>query len=148
MEFWRTLVVEFWRILVVDLWETLANNSGVVIAVFTVVLAVTTIVYVVVSVKLLKQSRNALLADITLRVMGTCRKEIKVMQETKGGEQIKEVAFVKGGLKGFSDAFAEIDKRLGMCTAKLFEVCLNTMVEEKENVYFDAMVNGREKGRT
>ena len=115
---WETLV---------RLWEFLVRDSGGVVAVFTIVLAFTTIIYVVVSVKLLKQSRNAFLADITLRVMGTCRKEIR---EIKKGEEKKVAAFARAWIKGYCAAFVKIDKRLGVDILNLFEICLDASLKE------------------
>ncbi len=112
-----------------ELWETLVNNSGAVVAVFTVVLAFTTIIYVVVSAKLLKQSRNALLADIILRVVGAFRKEVK---ETKKGEEISATAFITAGMKSYLEVFMKIDKRLGTNFEKLLEVCLDVFFEESK----------------
>lgn len=111
----------------VELWKTLIDNSGAVIAVFTVVLAFTTIVYVVVSAKLLKQSKNAILADIILKVVGAFRKEVK---EIKKGEEISATAFITAGMKSYLEVFMKIDKRLGTDFEKLFEVCFDVFFEE------------------
>lgn len=124
---WQTLIVEFWRTLIVEFWQTLIDNSGVAIAVFTGILAITTIVYVVVSTKLLKQSKNALLADIFIRVTRAFRKDLFGMKK----EQVKgEVAFIRAWLEGCHKAFIEIDKKLGMDIQKLFDVFLETTMNE------------------
>lgn len=109
------------------MWKTLIDNSGAVIAVFTIVLAFTTIVYVVVSAKLLKQSKNAILADIILKVVGAFRKEVK---EIKKGEEISATAFITAGMKSYLEVFMKIDKRLGTDFEKLFEVCFDVFFEE------------------
>ena len=110
-----------------ELWQALIDNSGAVIAVFTIVLAITTIIYVVVSWKLLKQSKNAILADIILRVVGAFRKEVK---EIKKGEEISATAFITAGMKSYLEVFMKIDKRLGTDFEKLFEVCFDVFFEE------------------
>ncbi|GAI86667.1 unnamed protein product [marine sediment metagenome] len=110
-----------------ELWQTLIDNSGGVIAVFTVVLAFTTIIYVVVSAKLLKQSRNALLADITLRVMETYWETAKEMRNL---ERKKAIVFIRGWMEGYNQIFIKIDKRLGTEVGKLLTACLETISEE------------------
>lgn len=106
------------------MWQALIDNSGAVIAVFTAILAATTIVYVVVSMKLLKQSKNALLADITLRVIEIWRRGINKIRKKE------EATEIKAWMEGYRGAFIKIDKRLGMDITKLIEVCLDTMLKE------------------
>lgn len=117
-----------------ELWQALIDNSGAVIAVFTVVLALTTIIYVVVTAKLLKQSRNALLADIALRVIRAFRSDLRGMKK----EQIKgEAAFIRAWLEGCHKAFMGIDKKLGIDIKKLFDIFLETTLNE----FFEAGEN-------
>lgn len=111
------------------MWEILQAYSGAVVGIFTIVLVGVTVVYVFVTYRLLKQSKNALLADITLRVMGAFRKEVK---ETKKGEEIWATAFITAGMKSYRDAFMKIDKRLGTDFEKLLEVCLNVFFKESK----------------
>jgi len=111
----------------VEFWQALIDNSGAVIAVFTIVLAITTIIYVVVSWKLLKQSKNAILADIILKVVGAFRKEVK---EIKKGEEISATAFITAGMKSYLEVFMKIDKRLGTDFEKLFEVGFDVFFKE------------------
>ncbi|MBA7496193.1 hypothetical protein ES702_06791 [subsurface metagenome] len=110
-----------------EFWQALIDNSGAVIAVFTIVLAITTIIYVVVSWKLLKQSKNAILADIILKVVGAFRKEVK---EIKKGEEISATAFITAGMKSYLEVFMKIDKRLGTDFEKLFEVGFDVFFKE------------------
>lgn len=109
------------------MWETLQTYSGAIVGIFTVVLVGVTVVYVFVTYRLLKQSKNALLADITLRVMETCRKEVREMRE---GEEVKAGIFMKGWLEGYKKIFGGIDKKLGMDITELFDVCLSTTYKE------------------
>lgn len=114
---------------VVRFWEFLVRDSGGVVGIFTVVLAVTTIIYVIVTAKLLKQSRNALLADITLRVMETCREELRAKRK---GEEGEGKVLTEAWLQGYCKTFAEIDKGLGIDINNLFGVCLETTIKEYE----------------
>ncbi len=116
-----------WEILV-KLWGIFVNNSNTVIAGFTVVLGVTTIIYVVVSIKLLKQSKKALLADIILRVTGALRKEIN---EVEKEQEIFGLAFITAGLEGYCKAFMKIDKRMGKDFEKVLKVILDNMFKER-----------------
>lgn len=84
------------------MWQALIDNAGAVVAVFTVVLAVTTVIYVVVSWKMLKQSRNALLADMIVKLMEIHRSDRK---EEKDMEH--------GWAKGYTDAFMKLDVKFG-----------------------------------
>ena len=109
-----------WEILV-RLWQALIDNSGAVVAVFTIVLAVTTIIYVTVSWKLLKQSRNAFFADMVLRVMEIYRSATKEM--VKKGET--DSSMLEGWTEGLSKAFIEVDKKFGTALLKVFMVGMN-----------------------
>ena len=111
------------------MWVTLIDNSGGVVAVFTIVLAVTTIMYVVVTARLLKQSKNAFLVDIVLRAMEAFWERMKVMR-TK--EKKEAIVFVTGWMEGYRKTFVGIDKRLGTEVEKLIMVCMETMSEEWE----------------
>lgn len=103
-----------------ELWQTLIDNSGAVIAFFTIVLAITTMTYVVVSAKLLKQSKNAFFADMVLRMMEIYRIATKEMVEGKKGEI--DSSILEGWTAGYSKAFIEVDKRLGTDLLKVFLV--------------------------
>jgi len=74
---------------------------------------------------LLKQSRNALLADITLRVLETCR-TIDVS--------------IPGWIKGYREAFIKIDKKMGMDLGNSFIVGL-----EAANKVWEKRVKEKEK---
>ncbi len=115
-----------WEILA-RFWEIFVNNSNTVIAGFTVVIALTTIIYVVVTAKLLKQSKNALLADISLRVIRAFHSDLRGMDK----EHIKgETIFLRAWLEGYRKTFMEIDKKLGIDIQKLFDMFLETTVDE------------------
>lgn len=104
-----------------ELWQALNDNSGAVIAGFTVILAFTTIAYVVVSIKLLKQSKNAFLADMVVRMMEIHRSRTK---EIEKGERRGKDPVMEGWTKGYSEAFMEIDKKFGKDLVKLMVVGL------------------------
>ncbi len=97
-----------------EFWEFLETYSGAFIVLLTGALVFTTIVYVVVSMKLLKQSKNALLADMVLRIMETYRSETKDIAERETGGPVLE-----GWTEGYYKAFVEIDKKLGMDLANV-----------------------------
>lgn len=105
-----------------ELWQALIDNSGGVIAVFTVILAFTTIAYVIVTAKLLKQLRSALLADMVLRVMEIYRSGIKEIVG-KGNEKERFIV-MQGWTKAYREAFIEVDKKLGTDFEKLVLVGL------------------------
>jgi len=109
-----------------ELWQALNDNSGAVIAGFTIVLAIATIRYVVVSAKLLKQSKNAFLADMVLKVMELIRSGVK----TKKEGEIETDVLVGGWMSSYLKMFTEIDKELGMDITKLFRVSLETATKE------------------
>ena len=109
-----------------QLWQALIDNSGAVVAVFTIVLAVTTIIYVVVTAKLLKQSRNALLVDMVLRAVELIRGGIKTKKE--GG--VETDSLMGGWVSGYLKVFMEIDKKMGLDIEKLFRAGLETVSEE------------------
>lgn len=116
------------------MWEFLETYSGAIIAFFTIALVGVTVVYVLVTWKLLRQSRNTLLADIVLRVMETCREEVR---EVKIGEEKIAGLLMKAWLKSYCETFTEIDKKMGIDIGKLFEVCLGTFkgkLKEKEDL--------------
>ncbi len=109
------------------MWETLQTYSGAVVGIFTVVLVGVTVVYVFVTYRLLKQSKNALLADITLRVMESCWKQIK---EMRVGEEKKAAALAGTWMEGYCAAFIKIDKRLGVDILNVIKAGLNASLKE------------------
>lgn len=119
------------------MWQILQTYSGAVVAVFTVVLVGVTIVYVFVTCRLLKQSRNAFFADMFLRMMEMYRGEIEEIG--KGKE--KEISIsMRDWTTGYREAFIEIDKRLGMDFAKIMVVGLETAFKA-----WDEQRRGKEK---
>ena len=70
------------------MWQILQSYSGAVVAVFTVVLVGVTVVYVFVTCRLLKQSKNAFLADMVLRMMEIYRTGTKKKGEVEADGKI------------------------------------------------------------
>lgn len=108
--------------------EAATSYANVIIAFFTVILVVTTVIYTWVTSKLLKEAKNAFLADMVVRFMEmhlesweelylrNCKAEEakKFMGETITGAYIDAIC----------GAFGKIDKKLGKKINKIMGVGL------------------------
>ena len=103
------------------MWETLQIYSGGIVAFFTIALVGATVVYIWVTCRLLKQTKRALLADMIIRVIEICLREVaEIGEDKKGKEEEEEINVIRASMKGYCEAFKEVDKKLGMAFEKLF----------------------------
>ena len=107
---------------ILKIWEILVGKPDAAMVFFTMVLVVVTIAYVYVTVRLLKHSRDVLLADMIFRMAECYMKDTRknIEQAMKGGEKEEIERFgrlynanLESFRAGYLTAFRKIDKRLG-----------------------------------
>ncbi|MBA7675520.1 hypothetical protein ES703_83756 [subsurface metagenome] len=111
-----------------EIWRIFIEAPNAVIAGFTVVLVVVTITYTVVTWRLLKQSRDAFVADLfyklgenILSLIGEAEKPL-----TEGARRK-----VMTASEGFRAGFAQIDRKLGKRVNKLYSLFLEAALEQQ-----------------
>jgi len=136
---------------VIEVWAVFVENANAVIAIFTGVLVIVTIVYAVVTWRMLRQSRNVFLADLFYRLVERLENTIK---EAKKEGVLKDWAspegrgflwsMVMGGFEALRSGFAEIDKKLANRLEQAYRVGLKKMIEQYNE---DLKVALAEKGK-
>lgn len=122
-------------------------DTNIVIAGFTGVLVLNTGIYTWVTYRLLKQSKNALLADTVFRIAECYLRDLaeKLRVTTEAKEKITGKTDVEGYLKlasasvesfreGYEAAFMKIDKKLGKDLEELGSIWAEQALKTLKNV--------------
>lgn len=114
-----------------EIWDFVIKEPGAVIAIFTIVLVIITIVYTVVTCRLLRHSRNAFLADMVVRiVIWQNRRAEQAIREEDG---VKSWGYIGRGFQtGVERAFGNIDKKLGEEVKELCNVAFEESIRAAE----------------
>ena len=119
--------------------EAVAPYANTIIVFFTIALVVTTVIYTWVTSKLLRQTKDAFLADMIVRFMGIHLEEMKETflgnYKTEKAERFMKEALIKAYINAICGAFGMIDRKLGKKIDKIMGVGL----QEGQRAVDDAM---------
>lgn len=114
-----------------EIWNFVIKQPGAVIAIFTIALVIATIVYTVVTCRLLRHSRNAFLADMVVRIIISQYRRAEQAAHQKDG--VKRWGYIgKGFQMSIERAFGNIDKKLGKGVKELCEVAFKEGIRVAE----------------
>ena len=108
--------------------KAVASYANIIIAFFTVILVVTTVIYTLVTSKLLKEAKNAFLADMVVRFMEMHLEGWKELYlrncKTEEAKEFMSKTITGAYIDAICGAFGVIDKKLGKKIDKIMAVGL------------------------